>query len=154
MGMNLFARRTATTSVSWLPFSSTSRLATDRTSNLALRCRAQHVWFAKWAHPRSPVPWLSALRRPGEIPCWDRARRRSADGITIVWIVSNASFLLIEYWKPLLTLHVVLEFIINSWASSAILPFRKTNSPNAMITSSGSRAFLAVRPRPSDTVLQ
>jgi len=129
-----------------------SELATDSTSSLALLCRVQLVWFARWAHPQSPVPWFGALRRPGEISRWERARKRSADGITIEWIVSDARFLLIEYWKPLPMVHVVLKFIINSWASSAAPPFRMTDSPNAAITSSDSKALLAVRPRPSDAV--
>ena len=112
--MNLFARRTATTPVSWESYSPMSVFATDSTSSLALWCRAQHVWFAKWAHPRLPVPWFRALRRSGEIPRWDRARKRSADGITMEWVVSDASFLLIEYCKPLPTVHIVLKFIISS----------------------------------------
>ena len=75
-----------------------------------------------------------------------RARKRSADGFTIVWSVSDAIFLLIEYWKPFPTVHVVLKFIINSWASAATLPLRVIYSPNTAMTSSGSRSLLAVRP--------
>ena len=152
MGMNLFAHRTANSLVSWLSYSPMSVLATDNTSSLALRCRAQHVWFAKWAYHWLPVPWFRALRRSGEIPRWDRARRRSVDGITMEWVVSDANFLLIGYWKPLPTVQVVLKFIINSWASSAALPVRMIDSLNAAIISSSSRALLAVRPRPADTV--
>ena len=118
--------------------------------SLELRCWAQRVWFARWAHPRSPVLWLSALRTPEEILCWDRARRRLADGITIVWSVSDAIFRLIEYWKLLPTVRVVLKFIVDSWASSAILPFKMIDSSNAVMISSGSRSLLAIRPRPSD----
>jgi len=66
------------------------------------------------------------------------------------WVVSDANFLLIEYWKPLPMVQVVLKFVINSWASSAALPLRMINSPNAAIISSHSRALLAVRPRPAD----
>jgi len=68
------------------------------------------------------------------------------------WVVSDANFLLIEYWKPLPTVHVVLKFIINSWASSATRPLRMIDSPNAAIISSRYRALLAVRPRPADAV--
>jgi len=153
MGMNLFARRTANTSVSWKSYSPMSVLATDSTSSLALQCRAQHVWFAKWARHWLPVYWFRALRRSGEIPRWDRARRRSADGITMEWVVSNANFLLIEYWKPLPTVHNVLKFIISSWASSAALPLRMIDSQIDAIISSRSRALLAVRPRPTNAVL-
>jgi len=64
----------------------------------------------------APCPLVQSLAEVRGIPRWDRAMRRSADGFTMEWVVSDAIFLLIEYWKALPTVHIVLNFIISSWA--------------------------------------